>query len=404
MAVPTNGTLYGAQNFAQYTGTGTLGNMQPTRLIPQEIKKNTVNVSADVAPLLALLEDLITQNYTISNRSFFHVSGDNMSRHLTTSTSYISSDVTIVLTTGQGVRVKVGDTLLVVRTGEMLYVSGVSTDTITVSRAFSGVAATSFNSLEVLEIVSSAYVEGSSKPASKYREPKLITGYTQIIRNDLASSDNKRVAAAYGGDTWKEDWRLTLLAHNMSKEQALIMNTGANSGANQQTAGLAGLITTNYYDFAGAAMDETDLNNILMVAYRRNKSKNLICMSGENLLSTINSYGLDNIRYAPDDKAAGISIMSYNSSFGQLKLHQHGLFTASGTDVSVSTMGWPGKAYILNMEHIGLVKVKERYDKKFSAIETPGDDAKEDGLLSEIGLFMECETSQYEIDGIPAAA
>lgn len=408
MAVPTTGRLYGTDNYAQYKGTATVANIQTGRNAPQVIKKTeTIEVNANISPLLSMLDEYLKQSFTIKGRTFFHVSGDKLFMAGTSSTSYNDSATSIVLTTGHGVRFKVYDVILVQRTQEVMHITGISTDTLTVTRGFGTSTAAAIVTLDFFKIVGSAFAEGSAKSQTRTREPNMVTGYTQIFRDGLDYTGNRMVQETYGGEGWKKDKVLAYEIHRRGIENGLLFGTGQATSTFQMTAGIKKLITTNSQNFAGTAMSEVDWNNIMLVAFRKNRSSDLLCLNGENLMSTLNSYALDNIRYAPDDKTAGLDITEYRNQFGTLKLHLHGEMTGDATGSAgpgPTGYGPEAAAFILNMKCLGLVKVEGRFMKEMKDIETPGDDKKEDGILTECGLYMEAEPRHYEIDGIPAAA
>lgn len=407
MAVNTAGRLIGTDNYAQYKGTATVANIQTARNVPQVIKKNeTIEVNANASPLLSMLETYLKQSFTIKGRTFFHVSGDKLFMAGTSSTTYTDSATGIVLTTGHGVRFKVFDVILVQRTQELMHITAISTDTLTVTRGFGSSTAAAIATLDFFKIVGSAFAEGSAKSQTRTREPNMVTGYTQIFRDGLDYTGNRMVQETYGGEGWKKDKSLAYEIHRRSIENGMLFGTGQSSSTYQLTAGIKKLITTNSQNFAGTAMSEVDWNNIMLVAFRKNRSSDLLCLNGENLMSTLNSYALDNIRFDPDDTMGGIDITSYRNQFGTLKLHLHGEMTgdAQGSAGPGPTgYGPEAAAFILNMKCLGLVKVEGRYMQEMKDIETPGDDKKEDGILTECGLYMEAEPRHYEIDGIPAA-
>lgn len=96
-------------------------------------------------------------------------------RLLTLSASATSAASSYALTSGFGAYVAVDDTIRDLTTGELMHVTGITTDSIGVDRAIGAVAAASSASTDQLLIVGSAYKQGASYGTS--RIVKRVLGY-----------------------------------------------------------------------------------------------------------------------------------------------------------------------------------------------------------------------------------
>jgi hypothetical protein len=96
-------------------------------------------------------------------------------RLLTLSASAASTDTSVNVTAGQGTYIAVDDTIRNLTTGELMHVSGVTTDAIGVDRGIGGVTAASSASTAQLFLVGSAYKQGASYGTS--RIVKRVLGF-----------------------------------------------------------------------------------------------------------------------------------------------------------------------------------------------------------------------------------
>ena len=113
--------------------------------------------------------------------------------------SATSAATTIVVTTGQGDYFRARDLVRVATTGEMVLVTSISTDTLTVTRAIGATAAASAASGGDLLIVSNAAVQGATLGTRKITKKTAAYNYTQIQRDPYGFTETERNVATYGG-------------------------------------------------------------------------------------------------------------------------------------------------------------------------------------------------------------
>ena len=99
-------------------------------------------------------------------------------RLITLSASATSAATTINVTAGMGLYLAADDLLRDLTTGEMMHVTGVTTDAIGVDRGVGGVAAGSAASTDQLLLVSAAYKQGASYGTS--RIVQRVLGYVKV--------------------------------------------------------------------------------------------------------------------------------------------------------------------------------------------------------------------------------
>lgn len=118
----------------------------------------------------------------VEDTTFYWNEEELNSDAVTASGSVTSSGVSIVLSSGHGARVHIGDLLKDSAEGklEVMQVTAISTDTLTVTRAYNTTAAASIADAATLHVMP-AYQEGSDFNADKSVKPVVRSNFTQIV-------------------------------------------------------------------------------------------------------------------------------------------------------------------------------------------------------------------------------
>lgn len=183
-----------------------------------------------------------------------------------------TADTTVTLTTGEGNYAKVGDTVLVVQTGERVRITGVSASAWTVVRAIGTVAAASAASGTVnggLMILAGSNEEGARRPTAIVTAKTSNYNYVQRVRNTYEYT---------GTDEWNQHYSGNPLAYQRKKiatEHKRDIENQSWFGARSYTAagavtskaqstfgGIDSFISTNITD-AGGTFDKGELQDFL---------------------------------------------------------------------------------------------------------------------------------------------
>ena len=179
-------------------------------------------------------------------------------RLATNSAIYTNVATTIVLSAGHGDRVRVGDTLKNMATRESVYVTAVSTDTLTVVRSVGAVAGAAGAVGDTFLIVSNASPQGADFPTTAILTATLGYNYTQIFRHGYTFSRTARGVNYYGRSEPDQESANKLVEHKRAIEYSGFWGardsmTDPNTG---EPVGFAGgadeFIVTNRTDVAGA--------------------------------------------------------------------------------------------------------------------------------------------------------
>jgi hypothetical protein len=401
------GTLAGTITADQRKAT----DVASARRKPQYIAPKTFRVSANLFPLTQLIDKLGVKK-DVGHAAYNHLENDEHPNTVTDDGSGMTNNATTFdVATGHGKRVKVGSILKVLRTGEMMRVTAISTDALTVSRAVgSATPGTGFavNASEPVSILSHADTDGNTAPRSITTEPNIKTNYTQIFRTAVEMSGRDLESDNFGEDEWQRCWDDAMRRHLREIEQAMLFQNGtlANQSASEPniTTGLEGYISTNVTANLGADMSEAGWNDVLRRWLRRNQTSDegaLCFFVGELLNKAITGYGRDQLRYSPNDKVFGIACKKYLAETGQvITLVRHPLFSPLGSDETASNYGWQGHGMGLNMNLIGFANFKNRIKKIQKDIETPGTDGTKQAILDDKGLWLASERQHCLVTGV----
>ncbi len=179
-------------------------------------------------------------------------------RMVTVNAIYTNVATSVVLAAGHGNRVRKGDVLRSMPMGDALYVTAVSTDTLTVVRNIGVKAAQAGAVGDTLLITSNASPQGADFPDTAILTATLGFNYTQIFRHGWTFSRTARAVEYYGRGEPADEAAAKAVEHKRAIEysgfwgargQITDPNTGEPVGF---AGGLVEFITTNRQDVAGS--------------------------------------------------------------------------------------------------------------------------------------------------------
>lgn len=380
------GTIVSGQRATSDVGQSTVG-----RNVPQWFKTAAFNVSENTAPLTVLL-DRLKKPRIVRGVSYNHLEDDNFPGWVEIDSFTTDGDgVSLVLASNHGKRLTVNDTIYVPRTDEVLLVSAIATDTITVTRGLGSSSATTLVTGEDMAVMAKADSEGNTAPGATSNEPTIKTNYCQIEKLSWELTGRLIESELTGGDEWNRLAMQKAKQLQERKERAFLWGARTTSGTTT-TGGLKYYVTTNVDDAAGA-LTEATLNTSIKKFMRRNMGQsNLVVLAGELTLEALNRFGREAIVYKPEDKVLGIKATTYRTAFGDLSFIAHGQLVVN-SDLA-------GQNYFLNLDKINAVEFGGRGYRTNNDVEAVGTDGKKSYLLSDFGFHLAAEKSQLILEGV----
>lgn len=343
-----------------------------------DISKKIDVLEPDSAPLVQLTKKLGKR--VAINPKFNWMEEESLDRvdAVNYSTGYTSGATSIAVDTGTLFRA--GDVVKDVNTGEQLLVTAVSSNDLTVTRAFGTTSATTITDNDVLLIIGSAYEEGATKGTPKVGDQTEKTNYTQIFRTPFGITGTADASEMYGGKDLKHQRMMQLIEHQKDIERAFWFGEPKEitSGTHPRraTGGVDYWISTNLTD-AGGTLTEIEFENFLRTGFRYG-SKVKWLFAAPIVVAAVNFWAKGALRLAPKDKTYGLSVMQWVSPFGLVNIVLNNIFTEVTT--------YAGYAYLLDMEGKEYRYLSGRDTRLKTNIQANDADSEEDEYISECGL------------------
>ncbi len=289
------------------------------------------------------------------------------------------------------------DVVAVTRTSELLRVTGVSGNTLTVVRGVSGGAA-AINDNDELAILGSAQPEGDTSKPARSSNPVSVPGYTQIFRDPWALTNT---AIASDNDTNPHDWDHQAakvgIEHKRDMERAFLFGKASEdtsgSQARRTTAGIISRIQTNVTD-AGGQFTETEFLAASRQGFRYG-SKNKVFMCSPLVASVLQTYPSGKVQVSQSEKVYGVDVTTFTSIHGALRL-------VINWELEGAKYGGYGIGIDFdNVQYRYLANGKLNRDSKvYENIQAPDADQRKDEWKTEAGLDAALESTHFLISGV----
>ena len=243
---------------------------------------------------------------------------------ITASGSVASNGTTVTAATGQGARVHVGDLLYATKSGstEVMQVTAVSTDSITVTRAYNSTTAASIADTDTLAIIR-AEQEGSDIGVDRSVSPTVRLNYSHILSAfDLLVTGSQ--LARKMATTALNDWVAHQLANRaiemkINLTRALLYSEPS-SAAGSDTAyrtmgGLRYWLRANGVNVASASLTLATLNSNNTTLVKKGVYPDTLVI-GPDLVSTIAGFEASNRRLVESDKQVGYMVQEIQLNQG----------------------------------------------------------------------------------------
>lgn len=231
----------------------------------------------------------------------------------------------------------VGDTTITVDTGELfrpdqvirigeelLLVTAVSGNNLTVTRGYGGTTAAAIADNAVIDIMFNIQDEGADARDSKYKPRVNKSNVTQIFDDTVKISGTAQAIAQYGLDDlygyeqMKVEDRLAL-----ELENAIVNGIKFESGDRRMMGGIRQFIATNVTDAAAAELTWDMINNEMFKIYKAGGMKDAtrhVLMVSPIQNTKITKLDKDLVRTTNDASGTGRNITSVTTNWGTLQI------------------------------------------------------------------------------------
>lgn len=282
----------------------------------QQIRQMAPNVDVILTKAPVLL-GLIGSGEALTQTKFEWQNDYLNSDIVTASTAYNTSATTIVLNTGEGNRVT--QYALLQNGSEVIRVTAVTDDTLTVTRGYDSTTAESIAQNAELRVISRPRAQGQDVLRKDEINDRLVSyNYSQIFERYASVSRTQQVVRTYGVED-ELDYQVNLRLEELLREANNSLIYGrkyvGTASAPATSGGLFAFATeagSYEKDFASGEITAKGLNDAVETVFSRGGMVNTI-LCASNVARQITKLGGDTIRTDRTDSSAGYRILSFVS-------------------------------------------------------------------------------------------
>jgi hypothetical protein len=242
-----------------------------------------------------------------------------------------SADTDFVVDNGN--RFRVGDQVQVEGSEELMLVTGISTDTLTVVRGYAGTTPENLADNQVINILGNVALEGADKPGARFTNRSRCGNYTQIFTAAVEISGTDMAASQLGladeMDYQKQE-RLRELLRDMENT---VVNGGqpasnpeGSGSVRRSMKGIVQSLSTGVFHTgdsgfpSGTDLDEAKINYVLRQIWENSSGSVDLIVVGGFQKRKINAFSADSRSYGANDTTFTDMISVYESDFGVCRI------------------------------------------------------------------------------------
>ena len=242
-----------------------------------------------------------------------------------------AADTTFVVDHGD--RFRVGDQIQVEGSEELMLVTGISTNTLTVTRGYGGTTEENLADDLMINILGNAALEGDTKPAARFTNRVRQGNYTQIFTTSVEVSGSD-LAARQLGLVDELDYQKQERLRELLRDLENIVINGGQPSSNPQGSGsvrrslkgIFGHLATHRYTPGdggfptGTSLTEDMVNYVLRQIWESSSGNvDLIVVNGYQKRK-INDFMSTNRAFGPGDQRYSDLVSLYESDFGLCRI------------------------------------------------------------------------------------
>lgn len=380
------------------------GSGVPSQRIIPDVRDTIILWEPEAAPLLALTKKL-REKMPASQRQFDWIEEEPYPSVLEVAGAETSGDTTVAVATGQGSRVAANFLLRNRRTEEVLLVTGVSTDDLTVVRGIGSSGGAAMNAGDELEFIGTAYADGATSGTAKTVKGAREYNYTQIVRTPYHLTGRQADTAMFGGRDIKTTGRQAAVEHKKQLEKLAFFGRRYNDSGSPErttTGGLDQFLASNIWDLNSVVPTQAAFIDFLEQPMRWGQggvergdgNKALFC--SPRWLSLVWTWYKDTIRTVndPELKKIGLNVQEIVTPHGNIMLFRQPLFTGQNA----------GLAYLVDLNHVVYRPHQGRDTELHENIQANDEDGVKHEWFTDGGFEIQVEASHAKIKGLPAVA
>ncbi|MHC5059712.1 MAG: SU10 major capsid protein [Planctomycetota bacterium] len=232
-----------------------------------------------------------------------------------------------------GSRFQVGDQIQVEGSEELMLVTVVSTDTLTVVRGYAGTTAENLVDGQVINILGNAALEGSDKPAARFTNRTRYGNYTQIFTAAVEVSGTDIAAGQLGLSDEMDYQKQERLRELIRDLENTVLNGGqpasnpqGSSTARRTMKGVVQSLATNVFATgdsgfpSGTDLDEDKINYVLRNIWENSSGNVDLIVVGGFQKRKVNSFLIASRSYEAAETTYRDMVSVYESDFGVCRI------------------------------------------------------------------------------------
>lgn len=353
-------------------------------------------------PFLTILQNRL-QTQVSGNPKFQHLEDGRLPSWTTVTSSYSGgTETSIAVAAGTGAYFAAGDLVLfptavgIAAPGEIVYVSSVSTDTLTVIRNYNGDGVTggAITNGDNVHRVGNTNAEFATLRTIKSTTEAVVSNYCGIVRTPYGVSNTLGASNLYGGNDLNYQRVKKAREHRIELEEMFLFGKPfEQSNTNRGTGGLLYWITTNVTD-SGGTLTPATMESFAQKIFRYAMSDKLL-MCSRTVMTQLDLIAEGRIVTDVGADTYGVAMRRYQTGHGNLNICVHDLLIND----------YKGYAIAVDLD---AVKVRFMQDRRAGArnalLETNRQANDADGVveeyISEIGLHVITESKHGILKGV----
>lgn len=246
------------------------------------------------------------------------------------SAGYSSSATEIIVLNGNYFDFGTGLVTLVKvpRTGEVMKVTSISSNTLTVTRGIGSTIGAALVNGDPLLILGTVSQEGVGSPNARTTLETALFNYTQILKKAVEATNTEEASKLYGGSDRNYQRKKMGIEHIIDIERTLWFGEKSidTSGTHpiRTTGGVLEFLTDNVVD-VGGMLTEVEFDAFCRDLFKYGSNQKYLFCS-PLVLSVINGWAMGRVQMTSKETTYGINIQKYASTHGELNLVQNRLF------------------------------------------------------------------------------
>jgi len=242
-----------------------------------------------------------------------------------------SADTSFVVDNGS--RFRVGDQIQVEGSEELMLVTVISTNTLTVVRGYAGTTPETLADNKVINILGNAALEGADKPSTRFTNRSRCGNYTQIFAAAVEVSGTDMAASQLGLADEMDYQKQERLRELLRDLENTVINGGQPSsnpeGSGSVRRSMKGIVqhlSTNVFNTgdsgfpSGTGLDEDKINYVLRRIWESSSGNVDLIVVGGFQKRKINAFSAGSRAFGANDTTFTDMISIYESDFGVCRI------------------------------------------------------------------------------------